>query len=184
MKLNELIANNTCVVFGFPAFKQLAEYSNPGGVEISVISTDSPGKMLERGYGTYWAVVLPERAQYRTVQEIIGADLEAIRVKVAVADPLTKDSNVLIVSHNPDTADRIKSLYPEYIGVCCHASKRLLQCEDVVGALPIKMVQHCHSYSAAIIESYDRAVDGVVQGGEVVRRLVILPPVRVEVLDE
>jgi hypothetical protein len=178
MKLNKLLETNALEVFGFPVFKELENHAQnqAEGYPLITISTDTPALMLERNYGAYWTPILPDRSHYKTAQEIIDADLDVKIINVFGAEQITEKDQVTIVSYNQETTKLLKSLYLKHTTLSKVTADDIKD-KDVVGTLPINLATKCRTYTAAVINSYNRTADGEVTGDEFRDRIRIFPTI-------
>lgn len=178
-KLNEII--NTCNVtaYGFPAFKGLAERSNPDGTP-AVISTLSASVMADMGISKYYAPVIPRNTIYTTTDEVIAADLDANIVSIQPMDDITPTDQVVIVSRHAGTVDLLRGMYPNNT-VLVDIKPDDICGKDVVGTLPPHLIQYAGRFKGFAIRDYNYAVDKDIDGDELRDRLVIASTIMVSI---
>jgi len=180
MKLNSIL-NNKVIAYGFAAFKGLEAHSNPEGTEV-VISTLSPAVMADMGIYTYYAPVLPRNTIFTSTEDIIAADLDAQLVNVLTCPAWDKDlSNIVIVSRHQGTIDLLKSMYPDAQVLSGNVTPDDIKGLHVIGTLPPHLIQYCKSYRAVTIKDFDYTKDGDLSGDELLQRIVISNPIRVQI---
>jgi len=180
MKLNSLL-NEKVTAYGFAAFKGLEVHSNPEGTEV-VISTLSPAIMADMGIYTYYAPVLPRNTVFNTPEEVMQADLDVNVVIVTDYPSWDNDlSNIVIVSRHQGTIDILKSMYPDAQVLSGNVTPDDIKGLHVIGTLPPHLIQYCKSYRAVTIKNFDYTKDGDLSGEELLQRIVISNPIRVQI---
>lgn len=178
-KLNEII--NTCNVtaYGFPAFKGLADRSNPDGAP-AVISTLSAAVMADMGIYEYYAPVIPRNTIYQTTDEAIAADLDANTVLIDRMDDIAAADPVIIVSRHAGTVDLLREMYPDNT-VLESITPEDINGKDVVGTLPPQLIQYAGRFKGFAIRDFDYAVDKDIAGDELRDRMIVTGTIKVSI---
>ena len=134
------------------------------------------------GIYTYYAPVLPRNTIFNTPEEVVQADLDAQLVNVLPYPAWDKDlSNIIIVSRHQGTIGILKSMYPNAQVLSGNVTPDDIKGLHVIGTLPPHLIQHCKSYRAVTIKDFDYKKDGDLAGNELLQRIVISNPIRVQI---
>lgn len=178
-KLNELLASNKVVAYGFEAFKGLSERSNTEGEPI-VVSTLSAAVMAGMGVNSYYAPVIARNTVYNTTDDVIQADLNVNLVRVEAVPNVPDNAPVIIVSRHSGTVELLEEKYPNHITLS-EINPDMIKGKDVVGALPPHLIQYARSFRAVAIKDFDYKKEQDLSGDELKERMIFTDTVRVTV---
>ena len=178
-KLNDII--NTCNVtaYGFPAFKGLANRSNPNGAP-AIVSTLSAAVMADMDIYEYYAPVIPRNTLYNTTDDVISADLDVYTVNVTHVSDITANDPVIIVSRHAGTVTLLREMYPNST-VLESIKPEDISGKDIVGTLPPHLIQYAGRFKGFSIRNFDYNVDGDLSGDELRDRLIIAGTIQVSI---
>lgn len=178
-KLNEIISTCNVTAYGFPAFKGLADHSNPNG-NPAIVSTLSAAVMADMGILEYYAPIIPRNTIYASTEEVIAADLGANMVSIQPMDDIASADQVVIVSRHAGTVDLLCEMYPNNT-VLASISPDDICGKNVIGTLPPHLIQYAGRFKGFSIRDFDYNVDGDLSGDELRDRLIIAGTIQVSI---
>lgn len=178
-KLNTVISSNNVTAYGFPAFKGLADRSNPDGGP-AVVSTLSAAVMADMGISVYYSPVIPRGTVFNSTDEVIAADLDVNTVQVEHVNDIAASDQVVIASRHPGTVELLQAMYPNNT-VLASVTPDDISGKDVVGTLPPHLIQYACRFKAVSVKDFDYAKDGDLSGPELRDRMVVTGTIRVTI---
>jgi len=185
MKLNKIIETYNIIVFGFSVFKELENIGNKSGDSV-IISTVPPAVMLHyHGVSKYFTPIVPRGVIFKSVDEIINANLDINHISVFPASDIDtyNSDDLLIVTQHKATIDILSSIYPKASIITSSVSADDIKDRVVVGVLPPHLIQYCKAFSAATIKDYNAAIDGDISTKDLGDRLEIMSPITVKIIE-
>lgn len=186
MKLNHALKTYNITSTGFPAVQGIGIHSNKEGVPVA-LSTLPASELLEQGITQYLAPRFERGQVFKTTEEIIEANIEVDAFKITEipshnsdVEILEHEDNSIIVSRHEGTIKVLKGRFPNTPVFKEEVGYEDIVGKHVIGTIPPRLAVHAMTYTPVTIENFDYTIDGDLTGNELLTRLKIGKPFKLE----